>query len=236
MIRERRASGVEKQDLLGMLLVAKDEDDGSGMDEKQIRDELMTIFLAGHETTANAMAWTFYLLAQHPHVWTRMTDEIDRVLGRGGRLPTLADLPQLPYTLQVFKESMRLYPPAYVVGRQAARDVVIGGHRFRKGAVAMINIIGIHRSPHYFADPDTFDPSRFAAEKEKSLPRHAYMPFGGGPRICIGNHFALMEGHLLVATHARKVRLELAPGVRVSPEPLVTLRPRGGMPMRVRMR
>jgi len=234
MIRERRASGVEKNDLLSMLLAAKDEDDGGAMDEKQVRDELMTIFLAGHETTANALAWTFYLLAQHPHVWTRMTEEVDRVLG--GRLPTLADLPNLPHTLQVFKESMRLYPPAYVIGRQAHRAVTIGGHTFKKNDVAMINIIGMHRSPRLFADPDVFDPSRFTPENEKKLPRHAYMPFGGGSRICIGNHFALMEGHLLVATYARKVRLELPPGVRVQPEPLVTLRPKGGMPMRVRRR
>jgi cytochrome P450 len=236
IIRERRASGVEKPDLLSMLLAAEDENDGGRMDEKQVRDELMTIFLAGHETTANALAWTFYLLAQHPQVEARMTEEIDAVLGRGGRLPTLADLPKLPYTLQVFKESMRLYPPAYVLGRQATRAVTIGGHTLRKNDIAMINIVGIHRSPRIFSDPETFDPTRFTPENEKKLPRHAYLPFGGGSRICIGNHFALMEGHLLVATYARKVRLELAPGTRITPEPLVTLRPKGGMPMRVRLR
>lgn len=234
MIRERRASGVERPDLLSMLLAAKDEDDGAHMDEKQVRDELMTIFLAGHETTANALAWTFYLLAQHPHVWSRLTEEVDGVLG--DRLPTVADLPNLPYTLQVFKESMRLYPPAYVTGRQATRDVTIGGRTLRKRDVAIINIIGLHRSPRNFPDPDVFDPSRFTPENEKKLPRYAYMPFGGGSRICIGNNFALMEGHLLTALYARRVRLELPPGVRVSPEPLVTLRPRGGMPMRVRAR
>ncbi len=234
MIRERRASGVERPDLLSMVLAAKDEDDGAHMDEKQVRDELMTIFLAGHETTANALAWTFYLLAQHPHVWTRLTEEVDRVLG--DRLPTVGDLPNLPYTLQVFKESMRLYPPAYVTGRQAIRDVTIGGRLLRKNDVAIINIVGIHRSPRNFPDPDTFDPSRFTPENEKKLARYAYMPFGGGSRICIGNNFALMEGHLLTAAYARKVRLELQPGVRVAPEPLVTLRPRGGMPMRVRFR
>jgi len=234
MIRERRQSGVDKSDLLSMLLAAKDEDDGGRMDEKQVRDELMTIFLAGHETTANALAWTFYLLAQHPHVWSRLTAEVDAVLGK--RLPTLADLPNLPYTLHVFKESMRLYPPAYVLGRQAIRDVAIGGHTLKKNDVAMINIIGIQRSERYFPNPEEFDPTRFTPENEKKLPRHAYMPFGGGSRICIGNHFALMEGHLLVATYARKVRLELPSGVRVQPEPLVTLRPKGGMPMRVRRR
>lgn len=236
MIRERRASGADKGDLLSMLLAARDEDDPArGMDDQQVRDELMTIFLAGHETTANALAWTFYLLAQHPHVWVRLHEEVDRVLP-GGRAPTLADLPKLPYTLHVFKESMRLFPPAYMIGRQALRDVTVGGQTIKKSSIVVINIIGMHHSPSLFPEPERFDPSRFTPESEKKLPRHAYMPFGAGSRICIGNHFALMEGHLLVAALARKVRLELPPGTRVSPEPLVTLRPRGGMPMRVRMR
>jgi cytochrome P450 len=235
IIRERRASGEDKGDLLSMLLAARDEEDPTHrMDDKQIRDELMTIFLAGHETTANALAWTFYLLAQHPHVRSRLHDEVDRVLS--GRLPTLADLPKLPYTLQVFKESMRLYPPAYMLGRQALRDIEIGRYTIKKNAIVMVNIIGMHRSARLFAEPERFNPERFTPENEKKLPRHAYMPFGGGSRICIGNHFALMEGHLLVATFARKIVLDLEPGVRVAPEPLVTLRPRGGMPMRVRFR
>lgn len=235
VIAERRASREDKGDLLSMLLAARDEEDPTeGMDDKQIRDELMTIFLAGHETTANALAWTFYLLAQNPHVWVRLQEEVDRVLR--GRLPTLADLPSLPYTLQVFKESMRLYPPAYMVGRQALRDVQIGRYLMKKSSIVLVNIIGVQRSARFYPDPERFDPTRFTPENEKKLPRHAYMPFGAGSRVCIGNHFALMEGHLLVATFARKLRLELAAGLRVTPEPLVTLRPRGGLPMRVRFR
>lgn len=237
MIRERRQIGEDKGDLLSMLLAARDEEDpsafsGGGMDDKQIRDELMTIFLAGHETTANALAWAFYLLANNPHVAVRLQDEVDKLT----HPPTLADLPKLPYTLRVFKEAMRLYPPAYMVGRQALRDVEIGGYLVKERSIIMVNIIGMHRSERLFTNAVSFDPERFTPENEKKLPRHAYLPFGGGSRICIGNHFALMEGHLLVATFARKIRLEMRPGVRVSPEPLVTLRPRGGLPMRVRMR
>ncbi|MGZ3449681.1 MAG: cytochrome P450 [Polyangiales bacterium] len=239
MIAERKASGVEKHDVLSMLLAARDEEDPSRhMPDKQVRDELMTIFLAGHETTANALAWTAYLLAQNPHVRIRLEKELDSVLA--GRAPTITDLPKLPYAMQVFKEAMRLYPPADIVARRADRDVEIGGHRFDRGTVFMINVIGIHRAPWVFDEPDTFDPDRFAPEREKQLPKHAFLPFGAGPRICIGNHFALMEGHLMVATFFRALRLELPAGSRIQPEPLVTLRPRdlsgGGMKMRVRRR
>jgi cytochrome P450 len=240
MIEERRSSGVERPDVLSMLLAARDEEDASRkMSDKQVRDELMTIFLAGHETTANALAWTAYLLAKHPAVRERLEKELDRVLG--GRAPTLADLPKLPYAMQVFKESMRLYPPAYILARRADRAVEIGGHHFDRGTVFMINVIGIHRAPWVFDRPDTFDPDRFAPEKEKLLPKHAFLPFGAGPRICIGNHFALMEGHLLCATFFRALRLDLPiPGSTVIPEPLVTLRPRDpsgdGMRMRVSRR
>jgi cytochrome P450 len=240
MIEERRRSGVERPDVLSMLLAARDEDDASRkMSDKQVRDELMTIFLAGHETTANALAWTAYLLAKHPAVRDRLENELDSVLA--GRAPTLADLPKLPYTLQVFKESMRLYPPAYILARRAERPVEIGGHRFDRGTVFLVDVIGIHRAPWVFPDPDTFDPDRFSAEREKLLPKHAFLPFGAGPRICIGNHFALMEGHLLVATFFRALRLDLPfEGATVVPEPLVTLRPRdrsgAGMRMRVSRR
>ena len=234
LIRERRASGQDRGDLLSMLLTAQDEDDGSVMDDKQVRDELMTIFLAGHETTANALAWTHYLLGQHPHVYHRLQREVDEVLA--GRTPTLEDMPRLPYTLQVFKESMRLYPPAYVMGRTAERDVRIGGHDIKAGSIVVISILGIHHREKYFPDPERFDPTRFTPEREKALPRHAFMPFGAGPRICIGNHFALMEGQLMLAAITQRARLELPPGFRVEPEPLITLRPKGGIPMRVRRR
>ena len=238
MIEERRGSAIERNDLLSMLLAARDEEEksdaGSGMDDRQVRDEAMTLFLAGHETTANAMAWALYLLAQTSHVHARMTREIDEALG--GRTPTIDDLPKLPYTLRVFKEAMRIYPPAYVVARLAERDVVIGGRTIKRGTVVMVNVIGMQRRASIFADPERFDPDRFAPEAEKALPRFAYLPFGAGPRVCIGNHFALMEGQLLLATIGQRVRLELPAGLRVEVEPLVVLRPRGGIPMRVRRR
>jgi cytochrome P450 len=163
-----------------------------------------------------------------------MEEELDGALG--SRRATAADLPKLPYTLQVLKESMRLYPPAHVLGRAATRDVSVGGAVVSKGQVVLVNIVGIHRQPDMFADPDRFDPERFAPEREKLLPTQAYMPFGAGPRVCIGNHFALMEGHLILATLARHFRFELegAAAVKgIDAEPLVTLRPKGGVPVRV---
>ena len=218
-----------------MLLVAQDEDDGGTMTDKQVRDEAMTIFLAGHETTANALAWTFYLLAQHPEARARLEREVDDVLA--GRTPTLADLANLPFAMAVFKESMRLYPPAYVVSRRATREVEIRGVRLPKNQLVLINIVGMHHEARYFAEPWRFDPDRFMPAREKDLVKHAFAPFAAGPRVCIGNHFALMEGQLAVASIASRARLELSAGsARVDPEPLVTLRPRGGMPMIVHRR
>jgi cytochrome P450 len=232
LIQERRRGGGDRGDFLSMLLLAQDEDDGSVMTDKQVRDEAMNIFLAGHETTANALGWAFYLLAQHPAIRERLEREADAALG--GRTPTLADLPQLPYALQVFKEAMRLYPPAYVVARRALRDVTVGGYLVEKNDLVMINIAGMHRRAEYFAEPDRFDPDRFAPEREKAMNKRAFLPFGAGPRVCIGNHFALLEGHLAVAAIAQRVRLDLAPGsARVETEPLITLRPRGPIPLRV---
>jgi cytochrome P450 len=235
LIEERRKSGGDRGDFLSMLLLAQDEDDGGHMTDKQVRDEAMNIFLAGHETTANALGWAFYLLAKHPEVRDRLEREVDQVLG--GRTPTLADLAELPYALRVFKEAMRLYPPAFVVTRRALRDVTVGGHLIAKGELAIVNIVGMHRRPDFFASPDRFDPDRFTPEAEKALPKHAFLPFGAGPRVCIGNHFALLEGHLAIAALAQRVRLELLPGAApVLPEPLITLRPKDGIPMVVRRR
>lgn len=231
IIQERRAQGGDRGDLLSMLLATQDES-GAGMDDKQVRDEAMTLFLAGHETTANAMAWTFYLLAQHPEVRARLEEEVDAL----GRAPTYDDLKQLPYTLAVLKESMRLYPPAYIMARRATEEVELGGHRLRKHTIIILNILGIHRRPDTFPDPERFDPTRFLNDAEKSFPRCAYMPFGAGPRICIGNHFALMEGHVLLASIARAARFDLVGPPNVQMEPLVTLRPKGGIPMRVSVR
>jgi cytochrome P450 len=149
------------------------------------------------------------------------------------RNPTVEDLPLLPFTLQTLKEAMRLYPPAYVIGRAATRDVTIGGASVEKGRVVLVNVAAIHRRPEVFANPDRFDPDRFTTEREKKLPPQAYMPFGAGPRVCIGNHFALMEGHLILATLARRLRFDLLSTKDIAPEPLVTLRPKGGVPVRV---
>lgn len=231
IIQERRAAGQDKGDLLSILLTAEDEEDGRDMTDTQVRDEAMTIFLAGHETTANALSWTWYLLAQHPDAYARMRGELERVLA--GRTPTFADLPNLPYTLQVFKEAMRLYPPAYVIGRYAIRDVDLREHRLPAGTWLIISPYTIHRRRDYFPNPERFEPERFAPEAEKRLPRSAYIPFGGGPRICIGNHFAMMEGQIILATLGQRLRLDLVPGQRIAPEPLITLRPRRIM-MRVR--
>jgi cytochrome P450 len=234
LIEARRRSPVERNDFLSMLLAARDEE-GGRMDDRQVRDEAMTIFLAGHETTANALAWAFYLLAKHPAARERLERELDAHLG--GRTPALADLAKLPYALMVFKEAMRLYPPAFVVARRALRDVEVGGHRIRKGELVIVNIIGMHRSPALFADPERFDPGRFAPDAEKAIPKNAFMPFGAGPRVCIGNHFALMEGHLALAAIAQRVRLDLPPGAPdVEMDPVVTLRPRGGIALVVRRR
>jgi cytochrome P450 len=232
LIAARRAAGVDLGDVLSTLVMARDEETGEGMPDRQIRDEAVTLFLAGHETTANALAWSFHLLGRHRDVAERLAAEARAVLG--GRSPTMEDLSRLPTALMVLKETMRLYPPAYMVGRQAERDVPLGPYTLRKGATVVVNIYAMHRRADYFAAPDEFRPERFAAEREKLLPRGAYLPFGGGPRICIGNHFALMEGQLILAALAQRLRFEPLDDREVEPEPLVTLRPKGGLPMRVR--
>src|SRR5262249_31368188 len=159
------------------------------MTDKQVRDEAMTIFLAGHETTANALAWTFYLLAQHPAARQRLEAEVDAVLG--GRAPSLADLPNLPYAMMGFKEAMRLFPPAYVVSRLSTREVKIRDMTLAPKQLVLINIVGMHRSARFFKDPLRFDPERFAPAREKEMTKRAFVPFAAGPRVCIGNHFAL---------------------------------------------
>jgi cytochrome P450 len=233
MIRARRSQLEEgsgdRGDVLSMLLAAQDED-GTRMNDRQVRDEAMTLFLAGHETTANGLAWSLHLLAKHPEIRARAEREIDAVCK--GMTPTLADLKQLPFILQIFKEAMRLYPPAYIMGRRAYRDVEIGPYSIPKGQLVFLNIAGIHRKPDLFPSPDAFDPDRFANDAEKSWPKHAYMPFGAGPRICIGNHFALMEAQIVLATLLQRVRLDMISQAPVRTETLVTLRPKGGLPMR----
>jgi cytochrome P450 len=234
IIRERRASGVDRGDLLSILLQSSYEHDGSFMSDRQVHDEAMTLFLAGHETTANALDWSWYLLAQHPEIYARMRTEVDEVLM--GRTPTFADLSNLPYTLRVLKEAMRLYPPAPAIGRQAVRPVEIGGYHLPARTLTIVSPYALHRRADYFADPEHFNPDRWTPEMEVRLPRHAYLPFGGGPRICIGNHFAMMEGQIILATLAQRVIFNLVPGQRIKPEPLLTLRPRDGINMIVQRR
>ena len=231
IIRERRAEGRDRGDVLSILTSAKDED-GTPMTDRQVRDEAMTLFLAGHETTANALSWTFYLLAKNPDARARMEAELDAL----GHAPSYDDLKRLPYTLAVFKEAMRLYPPAYLLARRTTEDVVIGEHLVKRRSIFIVSIMGLHRRADIWSEPDRFDPERFLGDKEKHLPRCAYMPFGAGPRVCIGNHFALMEGHILLATIARRARFELTSSKDPEMEPLVTLRPRGGIPARVVVR
>lgn len=206
------------------------------MNDKQVRDEALTLFGAGHETTATALTWAWYLLATHPEVYAKVQREVDDTLK--GCPPTYADLEHLPYTLQVFKEAMRLYPPAYAIARVPLHDVEIDGYPLRKNTVIVIATYAIHRRPDYFPDPEEFRPERFTPEREKLLPRCAYMPFGAGPRICIGNHFATMEGHLLLATLAQRVTFELVPGQHIEPEPnrTITIRPKYPMKMIVHRR
>ncbi|MEZ4672350.1 MAG: cytochrome P450 [Anaerolineae bacterium] len=232
-IDERRRSSEDRGDLLSMLLAAQD-DDGSGMTDKQLRDELMTIFLAGHETTAMNLTWTWYLLSQHPQVVARLKEEVDTVLGE--RPATMADLAHLPYTEMVMKEALRLYPPAPSVGREPIEDVQVGGYTIPKGAIVNISIYAMHRNPAYFPDAETFDPERFSPEREKAIPRFAYLPFGAGPRICIGNSFAQMEARLILATMIQHVDLALLPGQEIVPRQLVTVRPRNGIEMAVTRR
>jgi cytochrome P450 len=234
MIEERRNGRSDAQDLLTMLLQARDEETGEGMSDKQLRDEVMTIFLAGHETTANALAWALYLLAQHPDAEAKLAAEVDGVLA--GKTPTLEDLPRLPYTRMVIEEALRLYPPAWAIGRQALRDDNVGGYRVPANSGVIVSPWLTHRHPAFWEDPLRFDPERFTAERSAGRPRYAYFPFAGGPRQCIGNEFALMEAQLVLAMIAQAFRLRLVPGRSVEPDPAVTLRPRDGLPMTVTAR
>ncbi len=234
-IDERRARPMERNDFLSILLEARD-DEGHPMSDEQVMAECLTLFGAGHETTATALTWAWYLLCQHQEIYEKVRQEVDSVLQ--GRTPTYADLARLPYCLQVLKESMRLYPPAYGFSRRALKDVVIGGYLVRKNWVVMLAPYTLHRREEYFPQPERFDPERFTPEREKLLPRYAYMPFGAGPRICIGMHLALMEGHLLLAVLAQRVSFSLLPGqtMKVDPVHNLTLRPAGAVNVRVEKR
>ena len=230
IIEERRRANVDRGDLLSMLILATDvEGDGGGMSDAQLRDETMTLFLAGHETTANALAWTLYQLAREPEVERELHRELDTVLG--GRLPTPADFPRLPYTEMVLAESMRLYPPAWGIGRYAVEEVQIGDWTVPQKGLVLVSQWVTHRDARFWPDPLRFDPLRFTPEAKASRPKLAYFPFGAGPRICIGESFAWMEGVLLLATLAQRWRF--VRGNDVEPQALITLRPKARMGMTV---
>ncbi|MGB8356332.1 MAG: cytochrome P450 [Chthoniobacteraceae bacterium] len=232
LIDARRKAGAEGDDLLSMLLQAQDtEGDGHRMTDEQVHDEAMTIFLAGHETTANAMAWTWYLLTQNPAVESKLHEEVDRVLQE--RLPEAADYPALGYVEKVVSESMRVYPPAWLVARRAIAEQKLGGYTLPAQALVMASQWVTHKDARYFADPLRFDPERWTAEFKAGLPKFAYYPFGGGPRQCIGEGFAWMETVLLVAAISQRWRMELLPGQSIVPEPVITLRPREGVRVRL---
>lgn len=230
IIRDRRTSTTPENDLLQTLLAAQDEH-GTRMDDAQLHDEIMTLFLAGHETTANALTWTWFLLAQNPEAERQLYEELRDVLG--GTAPTVADLARLPYAEMVVKESMRLYPPAWGIGRLAINDFELNGYRIPAGTNIFLMQWLTHRDARFFPDPERFDPLRWRDDpiRRGRIPRFAYFPFGGGPRVCIGAGFAMMEATLLLATIAQRYRFALAPGPPVEPHFSITLRPKNGMRM-----
>jgi len=233
MIAERRAEGArlhDRGDLLSMLLLAQDdEDQGRRMSDEQVRDEAMTIFLAGHETTANALTWTWYLLSGAPDVERRLHEEVDRVVQ--GRTPSVADIASLPLVERIVTEAMRLYPPAWILGRRAIDEYAIGSYVFPPRTIFIMSPWVMHRDPRFYPQPERFDPDRWTPAFRAALPRFAYFPFGGGPRQCIGESFAWMELVLVVATVAQRWSLRLVPGHPVVPQPVVTLRTKHGMKM-----
>jgi cytochrome P450 len=233
IIADRRASGRDSGDLLSMLLAAQDED-GSRMTDQQLRDETITIFLAGHETTANLLTWTWWLLAQNPAVEKKFHEELDGVLG--GRAPSIEDLPKLAYLNYLLTESLRLYPPAWGMARLVVEECEIAGYQLKPGnGVALAQWV-VHRDPRWYDAPEEFRPERWENGLAKKIPRFAYFPFGGGPRQCIGNTFALMEASLILATIGQRLRFRLVPGHRVTPLASITLRPRHGIRATVEMR
>jgi cytochrome P450 len=233
MIDERRAAPDRNDDLLTQLLEAKDEDDGGVMSDRQIRDEVLTLFIAGHETTANGLAWAIYLLARHPDVYARARATVDAL---DGRPPTLADLGRLNFLDRVFKESMRLYPPLYLFPRIATEDVTVAGFQIPRHTVMVVSPWAVQRRAEVWPDPLRFDPDRFAPELDAARPRGAFIPFSDGPRVCIGAYFALLEAPLVLATMLQHADFEQAGTAEVVPEPTATLRPRGGIPIRLHLR
>jgi cytochrome P450 len=235
IIRERRENRETGDDLLGVLIRACDEDDGRGMTDRQVRDEAFTLFVAGHDTTALTLTWGLYLLARHPETARALEKELDEVLA--GRLPAVEDLPRLRFTDCVAREVMRLYPSAYAIGRQAIAPCEVGGYPVPAGGTVLMSQWALHRDPRWYDEPERFIPERWADGLERRLPKYAYFPFGGGPRVCVGNHFAMMEAVLVLATIARRWRVAVQAGEpAVRPKPMITLRPAGPVRLIVRRR
>lgn len=233
LIRERRASGEDKGDLLSMMLLARDEDGEGRMDDEQVRDEALTLFLAGHETTANALTWAWYLLAQHPEAEAKLHAEVDAL---GGRLPAFEDLPNLRYAEMVFAEAMRVYPPVWAIGRRAKEDFPLGDYVIPAGSVVILSPWVTHHDPRWHPDPEKFRPERWTPEEQAKRPKFSFFPFGGGSRICIGERFAWIEGTLLLAAISARWRLRLDPAQKIDTKATITLRPRFGMKMRLEAR
>jgi cytochrome P450 len=234
IIEDRRDSGEDRGDLLSMLLMAQDEEGSGGMSDDQLRDELMTLFLAGHETTANALAWTWYLLSQNPGVEAKLHSEIDRVLD--GRPPSAEDVPRLEYTEMVLTESMRCYPPVWVMGRRSVGSYKVGEYTIPAGSIVLLSQYVMHHDERYYPEPFKFDPERWAPGARAARPKYSYFPFGGGPRLCIGEQFAWMEGILIIATLAQRWKLRKVTSQPVQLQPLITLRPKNGIRMAIEAR
>lgn len=230
-IDERRSQVHEHDDLLSMLMTAEDEETGERMSDQQLRDEVATFLGAGHETTAVALAWTWMLLSRHPQIAERLREEVAEVLS--DRSPTFEDLGRLPYTRMVLEESLRLYPPVWAVSRGVVEDDVIGGYRIPAKSLLLVSPYITHRHPAFWPNPEGFDPERFRPERSEGRPRFAYFPFSGGPRICIGLEFALVEAQLVLAMTMQRYRLHLVPGQLCHPDPIFTLRPKGGVLMTI---
>jgi cytochrome P450 len=232
IINKRRGEGVSKDDLLSMLIDARDEDTGEAMNNVQLRDEVMTIFIAGNETSSNALTWTLYLLSQNPEAEAKMVQEIDEKTAVNPEL-NFNSVAEYHYVRQVIEESMRLFPPVWTIGRRTIEDDEIGGYRVRKMTNVLIPVMYFHRNPKFWEEPTTFKPERFAPEVRNNIDRYVYFPFGGGPRLCIGNHFAMLEMQIILIALYRQMRFKLADNFKVEPEALVTLRPKNGMLMKV---
>lgn len=234
IIEDRRRSNEDRGDIISMLLLARDEETGEQMSDQQLRDELLTLFIAGHETTANTLTWVWYLIAQHPEIEQKLYEELDAVTA--GRTPTFQDLMSLKYNEMVIKESLRMYPPAWILVRQPNADVEVGGYQIKKGTTVFVSPYVTQRDARYYPDPETFMPERFSPDSEKKIPPYAYIPFSGGPRVCIGNSLAMMQMRLIVATIMQQFRLRYTHTKPLKPASLITLVPEGGLTLKVENR